>query len=172
MMKDYSRIKLVILDVDGTLTDGSILYDAQGGEIKRFNAKDGLGIKMAIEAGLQLAILTGRQSPILHRRVKELGIHHLRENVQIKYPVLMQMIAELGLTADEVGYIGDDLNDLQCMQAVGLSACPADAAQDIRNACDYVAAAHGGDGAVREVLERLLRAQGKWDAAVKRAYFA
>lgn len=172
MMKDYSRIKLVILDVDGTLTDGSILYDVQGGEIKRFNAKDGLGIKMAIEAGLQLAILTGRQSPILHRRVKELGIHYLRENVQIKYPVLMQMIAELGLTADEVGYIGDDLNDLQCMQAVGLSACPADAAQDIRNACDYVARADGGDGAVREVLERLLRQQGKWDEAVKKAYFA
>jgi len=171
-MQDYSRIKLVVLDVDGTLTDGSILYDAQGGEIKRFNAKDGLGIKMAIEAGLQLAILTGRKSPMVQRRVKELKIHHLREDVQIKLPVLMEMIAELGLTADEVCYVGDDLNDLQCMQAVGLSACPADAAQDIREACDYVASANGGHGAVREVLELLLRAQGKWDAAVKRAYFA
>lgn len=172
MMKDYSGIKLVILDVDGTLTDGSILYDAQGGEIKRFNAKDGLGIKMAIEAGLQLAILTGRQNPMVQRRVKELKIHHLRENVQVKYPVMMQLIEELGLSADEVGYIGDDLNDLQCMQAVGFSACPADAAQEIQDVCDYVARANGGHGAVREVLERLLRAQGKWDAAVKRAYFA
>lgn len=170
-MKDYHQIKLVVLDVDGTLTENGIYYDDQGNEIKRFSAKDGLGIKVALEAGLQFAIITGRESPILRRRAKELKIAYLKEGVQQKYPVLMALLAQLGLTPDEVCYIGDDLNDMQCMKAMGYSACPADAADEIRAICDYVAGHNGGHGAVRDCLQDMLRARGQWDECAKRLYY-
>jgi 3-deoxy-D-manno-octulosonate 8-phosphate phosphatase (KDO 8-P phosphatase) len=168
---DYNKIKLVILDVDGTLTDGGIYYDSQGNEMKRFSAKDGLGIMVARRAGLELAIITGRASPMVERRAKELGIQHLLQGVQQKFPALTALIRERGLSLDEIGYIGDDLNDLQCMETVGFCACPADAAKEVKAVCQYVASVPGGHGAVREGLEYLLVRQERWEKAARDAYY-
>ena len=168
---DYNKIKLVILDVDGTLTDGGIYYDAQGNEMKRFSAKDGSGIMVARRAGLEIAIITGRASPMVERRAKELGIQHLRQGIQQKYPALTELARERGLSLDEIGYIGDDWNDLQCMEAVGFCACPADAAKEVKAVCQFVASVPGGQGAVREGLEYLLTQQGRWEKAARDAYY-
>lgn len=167
---DYNKIKLIVLDVDGTLTDGGIYYDSQGNEMKRFDVKDGLGILVAQKAGLEFAIITGRASPMVERRAKELGIHYLLQGVQKKYPSLLELANNCALSLEEIGYVGDDLNDLQCMEAVGFRACPSDAAVDVKSVCDYVALSSGGHGAVRESLEYLLKQQGLWHAAVNECY--
>lgn len=169
-MPDYQRIKLVVLDVDGTLTDGGIYYDSRGNEMKRFDVKDGLGIKVGLAAGLEFAILTGRESPMVERRVKELGIQHLMSGVQVKYPALEQLLAELNLSPTEVCYIGDDLNDLECMEHVGFAACPADAVKAVKSICDYVGTIPGGHGAVRESLEYLLTQREQWDTVFNVCY--
>lgn len=171
-MLDYEKIKLIILDVDGTLTDGGIYYDSQGNEMKRFDVKDGLGIKVGMAAGLEFAVLTGRESPIVERRVKELGIQHLRTGVQVKYPALMELLKEQDLRPEECGYIGDDWNDLQCMEAVGFRACPADAVGEVRAVCDYVASQMGGDGAVRDCIEHILSVRGEWSVTVRKLYYS
>jgi len=170
MMPDYEKMKLVVLDVDGTLTDGGIYYDSQGNEMKRFDVKDGLGIKVGIAAGLEFAILTGRESPMVERRVKELGIHYLLSGVQLKYPVLRTLLRELNLSEEEVCYIGDDLNDLECMEHAGFSACPADAAEEIKAVADYVSSHNGGYGAVRDCLAALLKEKKVWPELAKRLY--
>lgn len=167
---DYNKIKLIVLDVDGTLTDGGVYYDSQGNEMKRFDVKDGLGILVARKAGLEFAIITGRASPMVERRAKELGIKCLLQGVQKKYPALTELARECGLTLDEIGYIGDDMNDLQCMESVGFRACPADAAKAVKDICNYVASVPGGRGAVRESLEYLLTNCERWDVAANACY--
>lgn len=161
-MENFEKIKLIVLDVDGTLTDGGIYYDSQGNEMKRFDVKDGLGILVAKAAGLEFAILTGRTSPMVERRAKELGIRHLVQGAQKKLPALTVLAKNCCLSMNEIGYIGDDLNDLQCMEVVGFRACPADAAIEVKAVCNYVAATSGGHGAVREGLEYLLSQRGQW----------
>lgn len=170
-MPNYDRIKLIVLDVDGTLTDGGIYYDSAGSESKRFDGKDGLAVRASVAAGLTFAVITGRSSPMVTRRAEELEIEHLVEGAQEKYPALRELLGRLGLSDDEVCYIGDDWNDLQCMEAVGLSMCPADAAEEVRTAADYVAVHAGGHGAVRECLEHLLKARGQWEASCKALYY-
>ena len=169
-MCELKKIKLVVLDVDGTLTDGGIYYDANGNEIKRFDVKDGLGIKVAMEAGLKFAILTGRQSPMVRRRAEELGIQFLLEGVQKKAPALMKLSEEVGVSVDEMAYIGDDWNDLPAMMLTGFKACPDDAAEEIKEICDYVAEREGGRGAVRDCLEFILKAYGMWECVVSELY--
>lgn len=169
-MEKWGKIKLVILDVDGTLTDGGIYYDSHGNEMKRFDVKDGLGIKVALEAGIQFAIITGRESSMVLRRAKELGIQHVMTGKQKKYPVYIELLDKLKLSADEVGYIGDDLNDVPVMNEVGYCACPNDAAEHVKKICDFVAEKNGGYGAVRECIEYLVRKQNKWDSCVKKLY--
>lgn len=170
-MANYDRIKLIVLDVDGTLTDGGIYYDSAGRESKRFDVKDGLALKAAAAAGLNVAIITGRHSPVVSRRAEELDVKHLVEGAQQKYPALRELLGGQGLIYDEVCYIGDDWNDLQCMEAVGLSMCPADAAEEVRSAADYVAVHAGGHGAVRECLEHLLKTRGQWETSCKALYY-
>ncbi len=160
---DFQKIKLIVLDVDGTLTDGGVYYDSQGGEIKRFDVKDGLAIKVAQAAGIKFAIITGRESPMVERRAKELEIAYYRTGVQIKHPALMELLKELEIDVDECGYIGDDWNDHQAMSAVGFKACPADAAEEIKEICDYVASHNGGFGAVRDCIEYVLRQRDQWE---------
>lgn len=169
-MPDYEKIKLVVLDVDGTLTDGGICYDAQGNEMKRFDVKDGLGIKVGIAAGLEFAVITGRESPMVERRVKELGIQHLRSGVQVKLPALKQLMAELQLCPDEVCYIGDDLNDLECMEYVGTAACPSDAAEEIKAVSHFVADRGGGHGAVKSCVRTLLIQRDSWEKTYRALY--
>lgn len=171
-MTDYSKIRYVILDVDGTLTDGGIYYDAQGNEIKRFDAKDGLGIKVGIAAGLEFVIITGRVSPMAERRARELGIQHIISGAQVKYPEMLNWMNKHGVTAEEICYIGDDWNDLECMKAAAVCMCPADAAEEVREECDYVSKASAGHGAVRGCLEYLIRLKGVWEDTCERVYFS
>lgn len=170
-MGKYEKIKLIVLDVDGTLTDGGIYYDSQGNEIKRFDVKDGLGIKVALEAGIAFAIITGRESSMVSRRAKELGIQHVQSGVQRKYPALLNLLEDLQLHKEEVGYIGDDWNDLKCMWELGFAGCPADAPKEIKESCDYVSECVGGHGAVRDCLEFLLKNRGQWEKCAMEVYF-
>jgi len=169
-MPNYSKIKLIVLDVDGTLTDGGIYYDSQGNEMKRFDVKDGLGIKVALAAGLQIAVITGRISPIVERRVKELGIQHLIQGVQKKVPALCGLAENLGLSLGEIAYMGDDLNDLPAMNLVGFRACPADADEQVRELCEFVAQKNGGNGAVREFVQYILTQENCWRTIVDALY--
>lgn len=171
-MPDYSKIKLIVLDVDGTLTDGGIYYDSQGNEMKRFDVKDGLGIKLALAAGLEFAVITGRVSAMVERRMKELGIQHLMEGVQVKLPALKELMSECGFVSEQICYIGDDWNDLQAMGASGACMCPGDAADDVKKTCHYVAARNGGYGAVRDCIEHILKERSIWKETAENQYYA
>ena len=150
-----AAIKMVVLDVDGVMTDGKITYTASGDEIKAFNVKDGLGISKAIRDGLEIGIITARESAIVTRRAAELGIIYVKQNTKTKLPALEALRDELKLGWHQVAYMGDDLPDIPCLEAVGLSACPADAAREVLGICDLVSTKKGGEGAVRDFLEFL-----------------
>lgn len=166
-MADYGKIKLIVLDVDGTMTNGSIYYNSNGEEIKQFNVKDGLGIKIALAAGLDVAIITGRRSSMVEKRAAELNISYLYTGVQTKLTALNQLLMETGVHYDEVYYIGDDLNDLQCMECVGLRGCPSDADESVKELCEIIADKAGGHGAVRDCIKRLLEERLEWDTYIK-----
>lgn len=161
-----AKLRLLALDVDGVLTDGTINIGANGEVFKGFNAKDGLGISCALRSGLQVAIVTGRKSEIIHRRAEELGITLLCEGVKDKYAALSQLRQSLNLRQEQVAYMGDDLNDLPAFKAAGLSLAPHDGVNEVCAAADYITLAFGGNGAVREAAELILRAQGKWQSLV------
>ena len=171
MQRSLKKIKLLVLDVDGVLTDGSLYIGPEGECFKGFNAKDGLGISCALRHEVQVAIITGRSSEIIHRRAEELGITLLYEGVKDKYAKLQQLALQLGLAREEVAYMGDDLNDLPAFQAAGVALAPADAVPEVAAAADFVMQRRGGAGAVREAIEMLLRAQDKWEQLVA-AYLA
>lgn len=156
LIQRASRIRLVVMDVDGVLTDGKISYTSAGDEIKSFNVKDGLGISLGIKNGLRFGIITARESVMVTRRAEELGIQHLIQKTRTKLPALEKLMAELGLTTEQVAYLGDDLPDLPCMETVGFSACPADAAREVLASAHFVSRFRGGEGAVREILEFIL----------------
>ena len=171
MMSDYSKIKYIAMDVDGTMTDGGLIYDAKGNELKRFDVKDGLAVLMAIQAGYVFLVITGRVSAIVERRVKELGIQHFITGAQLKFPAFRKWLEEQKVSLEEVCYIGDDWNDLECMKAAGASMCPADAAPEVKEVSDYVADAKAGYGAVRECLEVVMKSAGVWEKTCERVYF-
>ena len=161
-------IKLLVFDVDGVLTDGKLYFGPSGEELKTFDARDGAGIKCLMESGVECAILSARDSAALRHRAESLGIRHAITGAGDKAPELRRLIESLGLKRDEIGYVGDDLMDLPPMRLAGWSACPADAAPEVREAADYVAASPGGSGVAREVAELLLKAEGKWEAVLAR----
>ena len=160
------KIKLLALDVDGVLTDGSIYISPAGEVFKGFNAKDGMVISCALRSGLQIAVITGRQSPIVERRCEELGITLLQQGVKDKRLALQQMAQELGLVREEIAYMGDDLNDIPAFKASGLNIVPADAAMEVLAVADIITKASGGRGAVREAITMILAAQDKWNVIV------
>jgi len=149
-------IKLIVLDVDGCLTDGKIIYSADGIESKNFNVKDGLAIATWIRMGNQVAIITGRQSNIVKKRADELGIQHLFQGIKDKDRVLKELVESLGLKFYEVGAIGDDLNDYNMLKMVGRSFTPQDGVKEIKGLVKTVLAHNGGDGAVREMIDTLV----------------
>ncbi|MBI4641220.1 MAG: HAD-IIIA family hydrolase [Candidatus Tectomicrobia bacterium] len=157
------------MDVDGVLTDGQITFDSRGNEFKSFDVKDGQGIALAHQAGLKTAILTGRSSSIVSRRAEELGIKLVFQNVRKKIEVYEQILREQRLKDEEVAYIADDLNDLPLLSRVGLPIAVADAALEVKSRAVLVTKTCGGRGAVREAIESILRAQGKWETIVKHA---
>jgi len=161
-------IELILSDVDGVLTDGGIVFDNQGIETKRFHIRDGMGVKLWRKAGFQFGILTARTSHIVRVRAQELGVSLVRQGFEDKLPTARQIIEELNLTPEQTAYIGDDLPDLAVIQTVGLGVAVANAAHEVKQAADFVTSKPGGDGAVREIIELILKAKGLWEGLVKK----
>jgi len=160
-------IQLICIDVDGTLTDGGIEYDSAGVEHKRFNAADGLGIVMAMAAGIKIAIISGRKSEIVDRRMRELGVTEVVQGAGDKGEKMRKVKEAYGLPTEAVAFIGDDINDLPAFDEAGLRIAVADAAEIVLKRSDFVTARDGGHGAVREAIEKILRRQGIYDQAVQ-----
>lgn len=160
------NIKLLALDVDGVLTDGRITYGNDGEELKSFNIKDGLGIKLLQAAGVEVAIITGRQSNIVDRRAGELGIGTIIQGREDKLVALKELCDTRGLELSECAYMGDDLPDLAALRAAGLALTVADAVPEVRAVAQWQSSLPGGAGAVREACEALLKARGQWAARV------
>lgn len=159
-------VKLLLTDVDGVLTDGSLTFDANGVETKTFNVRDGLGVRLWQRSGGVFGIVTGRASSIVERRAEELDIGLVMQGVNEKLPVVEDLADREGLTLARVAYLGDDLPDLPAIRAVGFGVAVADAAPELLESADYVTKTPGGRGALREVVELLLQRSGRWDAAV------
>lgn len=154
-------IKLIVLDVDGCLSDGKIIYSSDGSESKNFNVKDGLAISSWIKMQNHVVIITGRKSSIVKRRAKELGIKHLHQGVKDKERVLREIVNSLGLTFSEVAAIGDDLNDYYMLKLAGKSFTPSDGVKEIREIVNVVLEKKGGDGVVREMIDILVDENGQ-----------
>ncbi|HEX3870781.1 MAG TPA: HAD hydrolase family protein [Pirellulales bacterium] len=165
--KQCESIELIVSDVDGVLTEGSIIFDNEGVELKRFHIRDGLGIKLWRRAGGKFGIVTGRNSHIVNLRAAELGISIVRQGTEHKLTAMKEIMAELALSAEQVCYVGDDLPDLSAIQFAGLGVAVADACAEVRQAADYVTKAAGGRGAVRETVECILKAQRRWDDLIQ-----
>ncbi|HTN75308.1 MAG TPA: HAD hydrolase family protein [Pirellulaceae bacterium] len=157
------KIELILSDVDGVLTDGGIMYDNQGIESKKFHIRDGLGIKLWQRGGYQFGILTARTSHIVKLRAAELGVSIVRQGFEDKWPAALDVIRELKLTPEQTCFIGDDLTDLPVIRQVGLGVAVADAAAEVKAAAHHVTTLAGGQGAVRELIERLLKSKQRWD---------
>ncbi len=164
-----ARVRLMIFDVDGVLTDGGLMFTGNGDTMKVFNSLDGHGAKLLREAGIDTAIITGRRSDIVAVRAKELRITHLFQGVEDKRVAFKQLLADTGLTADQCGYMGDDWPDLAVMLQCGFAAAPSSAHAEVLARVHWVSEARGGHGAVREVSELLLRAQNQYDALLAQA---
>jgi 3-deoxy-D-manno-octulosonate 8-phosphate phosphatase (KDO 8-P phosphatase) len=164
MLKNkLKKIKLLLLDVDGVLTDGSVIYNDHNVETKMFNVKDGMGLRLLMDAGILVGIVTGRAADALHHRCKNLGISLIFDGVRDKAAALDQIIKQTNILKSEVAFVGDDLPDIPIMKQAGLSVAVADAHEVVLQHADMVTAARGGSGAVREVCESILKAQGLWD---------
>jgi len=157
-----ARIRLLILDVDGVLTDGGLLYGASGEETKRFHVHDGFALVAALRAGLQIAVLSGRASAAVTRRMAELGVAEVHQGVADKVTALDSLRERLRLGAREVAMMGDDLPDLPAMSRAGMALAPANAVTEIKRMAHWIARRRGGDGAVREAVEMLLKARRSW----------
>lgn len=161
-----ARVRLLVFDVDGVLTDGGLYYGPDGEAFKRFNVKDGHGIVMARLVGLPSAILTARKSGQVEKRGAELGMVAVLQGHRDKNAGLSELVATLGVPEDALAYIGDDTNDLGPLSRAVLAACPADAVEEVRRVAHFVTRAAGGHGAARELCELVLRARGLWDEAL------
>ena len=162
-MSGLEKIKMIILDVDGVLTYGSITIDSMGNESKTFNSKDGSGIKFGQRVGLKFAIITGRSSVAVDKRARELNIKDVYQNEKKKIEAYEKILSAYNLDDEEACYIGDDLVDMPVMKRVGYSVCVSDGAKEVCEIADYITKASGGKGAVREVIEKVIMVQGKWD---------
>ncbi|HMO15589.1 MAG TPA: HAD hydrolase family protein [Pirellulaceae bacterium] len=162
-----SKIRMILSDVDGVLTDGGIYFDNQGIEIKRFHVRDGLGIKLWKKAGFEFGLVTARSSHIVKVRAAELGIDLIRQGFSDKLQIVQSIAEEHGLALDQICFIGDDLTDLGTFGHVGLAASVADAIAEVRAASHIVTKLPGGAGAVRELIEMLLKSQALWDGLVQ-----
>ena len=164
------KIKLVLFDVDGVLTDGRLYLDNRGEEYKAFNSRDGHGLKMLQRNGVEVGIITGRQSDIVAHRTKELGIKHVRQGAADKLPVYEDMVRELKLGHDQVAFVGDDVVDLPIMLRVGLAVCPQDGHFLVQRHSHWVSRNDGGRGCARDVCELLMLANGSFSAEMQRYY--
>ncbi|MBI3637908.1 MAG: HAD-IIIA family hydrolase [Candidatus Rokubacteria bacterium] len=160
------RVRLLVMDVDGVLTDGRMILSERGDELKAFHSRDGIAIALARRAGLRTAMVTGESSPIAKARGEKLGVDTVVLGARRKGEALEQLCTQFGLTPDATAFVGDDLLDLPALQRAGLAVAVADAAHDVRKAAHVVLRRAGGQGAIRECVELILRAQGAWSSTV------
>jgi 3-deoxy-D-manno-octulosonate 8-phosphate phosphatase (KDO 8-P phosphatase) len=163
-----SRITVLLLDVDGVLTDGRIVYNDNGQEIKTFSVKDGLGIRLLMDAGIRVGVVTGRRAPALTHRCRNLGIDLIYDGIRDKAAALEQIVTQLGVDTHQIAFIGDDLPDLSIMKRVGVAVAVSDACAAVRERAAWVTMAQGGAGAVREVCDAILQAKGLWQTIMER----
>ncbi|MDA2934875.1 HAD-IIIA family hydrolase [Acidobacteria bacterium AH-259-D05] len=170
VLKNLPKIRLILLDVDGVLTDGRVGRLASGEEIKFFSVYDGLGIRLAQKAGWEVGFLSGRSSQEVEARARELGVEIVIQGSRDKVKDFEEILNERNLEASQVAYIGDDLPDIALLKRVGFSAAPGNAAEAVRDCVDYVTQQNGGHGAVREVVDLLLKVSGKWEEILVELY--
>jgi len=163
-----AAIRLLLTDVDGVLTDGGVILDNQGVESKCFNIRDGLAIRLWQQAGGQAGFVTSRSSQVVKLRAAELDLEVIRQGVKDKLPEVQAIAAALKLRPEEIAYVGDDLPDVPTIRYAGLGIAVADAPEEVREAADYVTSVPGGKGAVREVVELVLKNTGQWDGAIRK----
>lgn len=163
ILSRLAHIRLVALDVDGVLTDGKLFILPEGQAFRGFNIKDGYAIQLAVRMGLEIAIVSGSGDDAVFSRFSKLGVRHIFLGVKDKKSTLNTLLDSIGVSKSEVLFMGDDLPDLAVIQSVGLAACPADAATEIKKIAHYVSPLNGGNGCVRDVLEKILKLQDKWD---------
>lgn len=163
----FKSIKCIFLDVDGVLTNGQVLVNEQGHLLRSFNVKDGYVIQKAIKLGFRIAIITGGRSEGVVKRLRALGVEDIFIGIEDKLPVMQMLIEKYGLDRKEVAYMGDDMPDLLCMQDVGLALCPKDAIEEVKAVSHYISSKEGGEGCVRDVIEKILKLQDLWDNSVE-----
>jgi len=151
-----SKIKLVAFDVDGVMTNGEIIYSESGEELKIFNAKDGHGVVMLNYKGIKTAIITARQTPVVERRAKDLGITHVYQGAKNKLIALQDLMGKYSLDYSEIAYVGDDMPDVCVLERVGIAFCPNDAVEEVKKICHFISSKEGGKGAVREISDFIL----------------
>ncbi|MBC7190638.1 HAD-IIIA family hydrolase [Candidatus Aerophobetes bacterium] len=166
MIKKAKNIKFLILDVDGVLTSGGIILDNENNELKIFNVRDGHGLVMLHKSGINLAVITGRHSKALERRMKELGIAEVYQGTREKLKIFNEIVEKYNLKKEEIAAMGDDIIDLSILDRVGLSVCPQDAHEEVKKRVNYVTEQKAGQGAVRELCDIILKAKGLWDKFV------
>jgi 3-deoxy-D-manno-octulosonate 8-phosphate phosphatase (KDO 8-P phosphatase) len=162
------KIRLLILDVDGVMTDGKIIIDDSGNEVKHFNVRDGHGIKMIMRHGIDVVLLTGRRSKVVEHRAKDLGITEVHQGVHDKLSIFEAILRSRSLRYENIAFVGDDIVDVPVLKRAGFSVAVADAAEHVKKCVDYITHNSGGAGAVREVCEMILEAQDKWGDIVTR----
>ena len=165
---DFTKIKLLALDVDGVLTDGTLIINADGSESKFFNSLDGHGIRMWQRAGLKVALISGRTSVPTERRAEQLHIEYVLQECHYKLPAVEKLAGQLGFSPENIAYIGDDLTDMPVMRYAGFAVAVANAVDEVKQCADYVTTRPGGSGAVREVIEYILKNSGIWQELMKR----
>lgn len=165
-----SKIKYLIIDVDGTMTDAGIYYDENGNELKKFCTKDAAGFFVAHKVGIKIVVLTGRECKATTRRMKEMKVEYLYQNIRDKKKFLKEFMLEQDILPQQIGYIGDDLNDLAPMALVGFVGCPSDSCNEVKECADYVSSVKGGYGAVRDVIEYIMKQRGEWEKGIAEVY--
>ena len=168
-----AQIKLLLMDVDGTMTDGGVLLlsqpDGSALEIKKFDAHDGQGLTLAHTAGIRTGCITGRESPALLRRAHEMKMDYIYMKIPLKIPAYEEILAKAGVKDAEVAFVGDDLPDIPILKRVGLAVAVGDAVADVKKIAHYITKAHAGRGAIREAIELILKSKGIWDELIDKA---
>ena len=165
--EDIARVEAIVLDVDGVMTDGGIIPTPDGDFIRRYNAKDGYAIASAIREGLKVCIISGGRGRMLENRLQMLGVTRFYLNCMDKVTAIQEFVADYNIDLENVIYMGDDIPDLECMRLVGVPVCPADAAMEVVEASRYISEYNGGHGAVRDIIEQVMRAKGVWAKNLK-----
>ena len=155
------KVKLAAFDIDGVMTDGSMIYDENGLQYKTFNAKDGQGIAMLVKMGIKTAVITAKESGAVLKRAQDLGMTKVCQGVKNKLDVMKQLVSEFGIDMSETAYMGDDLPDISLLKETGLASCPNDAVSEVKSICHFVSSKRGGRGAVRELADLIYKTQTK-----------